>query len=146
MRDINSGGHSSLSYDEFEWALNKVQGSSAGPEVEVGYPLFKNLPLIGKSLLLTIYNGIWNKSNIPNSWKEGLIVPIPKPDKDCQRADSFRLITLLNCIGKILEKMANRRLISLLESQGLLDNRQFAFRPNKSTDHNFFTSALTGKS
>jgi hypothetical protein len=30
--------------------------------------------------------------------------------------------------------MANRRLITLLESQGLLDNRQFAFRPNKSTD------------
>lgn len=30
--------------------------------------------------------------------------------------------------------MVNRRLISLLESQGLLDNRQFAFRPNKSID------------
>lgn len=122
-----------FSYEELEWALHKVRGTSAGPD-DVGYPLLKNLPLIGKSILLTLFNDIWNKGEIPESWKEGIVIPIPKPDKDRNNADSFRPITLLNCIGKILEKMVNRRLMNLMESQGLLDNRQFAFRPDKSTD------------
>lgn len=131
--DNNLEYNSDFSYEELEWALHKVHGTSAGPD-DVGYPLLKNLPLIGKSILLDLFNKIWNNGIIPESWKEGLVIPIPKPDKDRNNADSYRPITLLNCIGKILEKMVNRRLITLLESQGLLDNRQFAFRPNKSTD------------
>lgn len=113
-----------VSYDELEWALKKVQISNAGPFLL----LIRNLPILSN------YNSIWNQGGISDSWKEGLVIPIPKPDKDCQRADSFRPVALHNCIGNILEKMVNRRLISLLESHGLLDNRQFAFRPNKSID------------
>lgn len=122
-----------FSYEELDWALRRVHGSSAGPD-DIGYPLLKNLPLIGKTILLKIYNNIWKKGQLPESWKEGLVIPIPKPNKDKNNADSFRPITLLNCIGKTLEKMVNRRLVSLLESKGLLDNRQFAYRPDKSTD------------
>lgn len=122
-----------FSLAELEWALHRVRGSSAGPD-NIGYPLFKNLPLFGKSFLLSLYNNIWHQGHIPTSWKEGLIIPIPKPDKNKHQADSFRPITLLNCISKIFEKMVNRRLMTLLDSQDLLDNRQFAFRPNKSTD------------
>lgn len=131
--DNNQEYNTDFSFEELEWALQRVHGSSAGPD-DVGYPLLKNLPLIGKTILLTIYNNIWNQGKIPKSWKEGLVIPIPKPDKDKHSVDSFRPITLLNCIGKILEKMVNRRLITLLESKNLLDNRQFAFRPNKSAD------------
>lgn len=60
-----------FSFDELQWALHKVHGSSAGPD-DVGYPLIKNLPLIGKTILLTIFNNIWNQGEIPDSWKEGL--------------------------------------------------------------------------
>lgn len=99
----------------------KESPRSAGPFLL----LIRNLPILSN------YNSIWNQGGISDSWK---VIPIPKPDKDCQRVDSFRPVALLNCIGNILEKMVNRRLISLLESHGLLDNRQFAFRPNKSID------------
>lgn len=105
--DSNAEYNLDVSYDEFEWALKKVQGSSAGPFLL----LIRNLPILSN------YNSIWNQGGIPDSWKEGLVIPIPKPDKDCQRVDNFRPVALLNCIGNILEKMVIRRLISLLESQ-----------------------------
>lgn len=119
--DSNAEYNFDVSYDELEWTLKKVQG---GPFLL----LIRNLPILSN------YNSIWNQGGISDSLKEGLVIPIPKPDKDCQRADSFRPVALHNCIGNILKKMVNRRLISLLESHGLLDNRQFAFRPNKSID------------
>jgi hypothetical protein len=70
-----------FSYEELEWALHRVHGSSAGPD-DVGYPLLKNLHLIGESILLTLFNNIWDQGVIPSSWKEGLIIAIPKPNKN----------------------------------------------------------------
>lgn len=115
--DSNAEYNLDVSYDELEWALKESLWLVCWPFSSFDWE-FAN------------YNIIWNQGGIPDSWKEGLVIPIPKPDKDCQRPDSFRPITLLYCIGQILEKMVNRRLISLLESQSLLDYRQFAFRLN----------------
>lgn len=80
-----------FSHSELNWALNKCKGNSAGPD-EIGYPLLKNLPHIGKTFLLDIMNDIWRKGSIPANWKSSFIVPIPKPDKDHHHPESYRPI------------------------------------------------------
>ena len=43
----------------------------------------------------------------PRAWKEARGVVIPKPNKpDYGVAKAYRVITLLNCLGKVVEKVA----------------------------------------
>ena len=45
-----------------------------------------------------------NKNIIPHTWKLANIVPIPKPNKDIDKGNSYRPISLLSVIANTLEK------------------------------------------
>ena len=45
-----------------------------------------------------------NKNIIPHTWNLANIVPIPKPNKDTDKGNSYRPISLLSVIAKTLEK------------------------------------------
>jgi hypothetical protein len=47
---------------------------------------------------------------IPDSWLKTKVVPILKPTKDPEILDSYRPISLLPCVRKLLEKMLCIRL------------------------------------
>ena len=70
----------------------------------------------------------------PTSWKEAIIIPIPKKGKDRHSKTSYRPISLLSCLGKTMECMVNRRLQHHLEKNGLLPHLQSGFRKNRSTE------------
>lgn len=125
--DVNFG------FSELCWALNKAAGLSEGPD-RIGYPLLKHLPVQAKLILLDIYNDVWNSGIIPTQWKEAIIIPIKKPDKKGTKADEYRPISLTSCVGKILERMINRRLTQEIESNKRLGNTQYAFRPGTGVD------------
>ena len=64
----------------------------------------------------SLYTGI-----IPKPWREMKVVMIPKPGKDHKLAKAWRPINLINCIGKIGEKVVANR----LQEAGLLHTLQF---------------------
>lgn len=113
--------------EELNWALRRGLGKAAGPD-DIGYPLLRRLPLAGRLALLATMNEVWLSGQIPDEWKEGLVIPIPKPGKDKTLTEGYRPITLLSCMGKTLERMVNRRLSTELERQGRIHPRQHAFR------------------
>jgi potassium voltage-gated channel Eag-related subfamily H protein 8 len=43
---------------------------------------------------LSIFNNIWKSCNFPKSWKEAIIIPIPKPGKDHSDPSNYRPIAL----------------------------------------------------
>jgi len=51
-----------------------------------------------------------------------LPLSIPKPGKDHSALGGYRVITMQNTYGKILEKIVAKRLAVHLESKGLLPN------------------------
>ncbi|CAF3767452.1 unnamed protein product [Rotaria magnacalcarata] len=59
-----------------------------------------------------------------------------KPNKDKQHLPSYRPISLLSCLGKLLEKIIKQRLMLGLERRNILPEHQAGFRPRKSTIHN----------
>ncbi|XP_058827538.1 uncharacterized protein LOC131687467 [Topomyia yanbarensis] len=122
-----------FSFSELNWALNKAAGLSEGPD-RIGYPLLNHLPPRAKLILLDIYNGVWSSGVVPAEWKEATVIPIKKPGKEGTEADEYRPISLTSCVGKILERMINRRLIHEIESNNRIGNRQFAFRPGTGVD------------
>jgi len=76
---------------------------------------------------------IWNKEELPEEWKESIIVPIyVKGDKkDC---NNYRGISLLPTTYKILSNILLSRLIAYAEE--VIGDHQCGFRRNRSTtDH-----------
>ena len=58
---------------------------------------------------------------------------LPKPGKDPHEATSYRPISLLPVLSKILEKVIYARLKPIIEKEKLIPDHQFGFRNKHST-------------
>jgi hypothetical protein len=88
-----------------------------------------------RSEIHKLINSIWNKEELPEQWKEPIVVPIyKKGDKtDCS---NYRGISLLSTTYKILSKILLSRLTPYAEE--IIRDHQCGFRRNRSiTDHLF---------
>jgi hypothetical protein len=97
-----------------------------------------NLPILALEQLLRIFNSCFDMSYSPSKWKIAKIIVIPKKDDESDNPANYRPISLLSCIGKILEKVINLRLNDWAETQKLLNCNQSGFRANHSTQENLF--------
>ena len=97
----------------------------------------KHLPDSSLSVLLKkTFDDIWETGNVPKSWKEATIIPIPKPGKDNTNPNNYRPIALTSCICKPLERMINERLVLFLETNNIITEIQCGFWHQRSTnDH-----------
>ncbi|GBP98589.1 Probable RNA-directed DNA polymerase from transposon BS [Eumeta japonica] len=66
------------------------------------------------------------------TWKEAVVIGIPKPGKPRDLPASYRPISLLSVLGKLFEKTLKTRLSDHLIGKGLIINEQFGFKPNHS--------------
>ena len=62
-------------------SLKRSKDSSPGPD-NIHYQILKNLPEVSLKILLDIINRYWDTQTFPESWREALLLPIPKPGKD----------------------------------------------------------------
>ena len=91
---------------ELKTALEKAHDSCPGSD-KVHYQFLKHLPFTSISILLDIFNDVWQSGDFPSSWKEALVIPIPKPGKDSSDPNNYRPIALTSCLCKTLERMVN---------------------------------------
>ena len=120
---------------ELKQSLQRANDSATDLD-QVRYQLLTHRPYSALSVLLKVYNHVWKSGCFPPSWREAVVIPIPKPGKDHSDPGNFRPIALTSCLCKTMEGMINARLMWSLESQGLLSEKQCGFRKNHSTlDH-----------
>ena len=100
-------------------SLKKSNNSSPGPD-QLHYEILRHLPLETLHILLDIINETWKSDTFPESWREALIISIPKPGKNNFNTLYCKPIALTNCICKTVERMVNKRLVWYLENNGLL--------------------------
>ncbi|KAH6579569.1 hypothetical protein BASA61_010158 [Batrachochytrium salamandrivorans] len=86
-----------------------------------------NLDRPGALALLRVANTIFSSAVIPKVWRCATIISIPKKG-DATLASNLRGISLINVGLKILCKMVQARLSSLLESNNVLVPEQGGFR------------------
>jgi hypothetical protein len=100
------------------------------------------LPKLTKTGGETLYSeihrlicSIWNKEELPQQWKESVIVPVyEKGDKtDC---NNYRGISLLSTAYKILSNIVLARLTSYVNE--IIGDHQCGFRHNRSTVDQIF--------
>ena len=112
--------------------LNRVLASkkkrSAAGEDALTYNMLNNLPPEGKEELLGIFNSIWEKGDIPKTFKTAIVIPIVKPDQPEDVPSSYRPIALTSHVGKTLEALVSNRLNKYLETNNILNKNQAGFR------------------
>ena len=121
-----------FSMDEFNQALNNTKNTAAGPD-EISIQLIKQLAPEAKCFLLKLFNDIWTNGSFPTQWRDAIIIPIPKPDKDPQNPINYRPISLTSSICKLMERMVSSRLTWILENREIFAEEQFGFRKHHST-------------
>ena len=84
-------------------------------------------------VLETVYNKCLTEGVFPRRWKRARLVLLRKGDKPLDEPSSYRPLCLLDCLGKLFEKVIDNRLRCYLDEAGGLDDRQFGFRKGKST-------------
>ena len=107
-------------------------GSACGKD-EIYNEMVKILDEDNLSRVLEVFNLSWSTGTSPTCWRTGVIVPIHKSGKPKKEMESYRPVTLLSVLSKMLERLICTRLRFLLESKGLLAHEQAGFRKSKST-------------
>lgn len=106
---------------------------SAGPD-QISNFLIKKLSFSVICRLGGILDAALKLNYFPTSWKTASIIVLPKKANSSDPAH-FRPISMVNCFGKILEKVVKAKLIEEVEKLKLLPDYQFGFRAGHSTIH-----------
>ena len=123
---------------ELHSALSRIKkNSAAGPDKLDGYLTLKSISS-NPEFFLKIYNECLRLECFPSPWKAGHAFAIPKCSlsvhSDVVSPKNFRPITLLNIMGKILERLLLTRLSWKSENNNWLHHNQHGFRPGRSTE------------
>jgi len=110
-------------------ALARTYNKSAPGPDGIGYQLIKRvLDLKPDSELIREVAGNLIIGKIPKEWQHSKVVMDPKLWKDDSKTKNWRPINLINCIGKLGEKVVAGR----LQESGLLHRHQFGLFKGRS--------------
>ena len=85
--------------------------------------------------ITSIINRALQEGKFPKHWKIGIVKVLYKGlGKDPQAPKSYRPLTLLPVLGKVFEKLLNKRILNVLEGQSKLHERQYGFRVGRGTE------------
>ena len=111
--------------------LAKCRNSTSPGEDTIPYVALKNLPEAGLKALTDLYNTCLRRGYFPRQWKHAIGTMIPKPLKPKNSATSYRPISLLNCLGKVFEKVIATRIQEFADDTDLINTWQRAYQPQK---------------
>lgn len=82
-----------------------------------------------------LFNACLKWGIFPKVWKVGALRALLKgEDKDETNPKSYRPICLLSVVGKLFERLLNKRLFATALAPGKISDRQFGFMPGKSVE------------
>lgn len=110
--------------------LKKAPGSDLIPNI-----VLKNLTRKGVAALTKIFNACISLGYFPYCWKKAEIIVFHKPNKPKNSTSSYRPISLLPTMSKLLEKIIQKRLFRYVDSAQVILPHQFGFQPKHSTLH-----------
>lgn len=133
ITDNNLSINTEIKKWEVELALADLKNNkSPGPD-NIPFEFLKHLPDEAIKTLTEIFNYIWSNKQYPDQWREIEIIPLPKANKTRTDPKNYRPIALTNTIGKLFEKIINKRLVWYLEKNNILNKYQCGFRANRGT-------------
>lgn len=118
---------------ELRTAASRLRNKIAPGIDGIPNEVVKTIVALNPNDLLSVYNTCLAECTFPSTWKIGRLVLLRKGDKPLGDPTSYRPLCLLDCLGKLFEKILDSRLRHHLDDTGGLDERQFGFRKGRST-------------
>ncbi|CAF1019683.1 unnamed protein product, partial [Brachionus calyciflorus] len=122
-----------ISTDELIDAISKINTKASTGFDMISNKTIKNLPFKTLKSIHSLFNFSLKLGYIPQNWKKAKIIMLYKKNKPSNLASSYRPISLLSCLGKLLEKIVNTKLQNWIETNKLLPECQAGFISNRST-------------
>jgi len=97
----------------------------------------KLLKLAGNAIvqsLTKLINKSLSLSKFPKCWKEANVIPLHKKG-DKSDTNNYRPVSLLSCVGKVMEKIVFKNVFNYVRDRELLSPHQSGFRPGDSSIH-----------
>lgn len=88
----------------------------------------KNLSRRAIQMFVGMINGMFRLNYFPEKWKIAKVLAFPKPNKPPELPSSYRPISLLSSLSKIVERICAIHFKRLLNEKNVLPNEQFGFR------------------
>ena len=120
-----------ITMKDIEAAIKQLKCKKAPGPDGVTNDMIKHLGPAAKKTLLELLNKSWKNGTVPALWKKPPSSQSIKKAKTRKTQNSFRPISLLSCLGKLLERVINRRLLSFLEERKILSPTQTGYRKQK---------------
>ena len=108
--------------------LSKASGPDCIPVV-----VLKNCEPEIPYILAELFNKCLKESCFPDCWKVSSVVSVFKNFGERSTAKNYRPVSLLSVVSKVIEKLANIRIVDHLEKCGLFSDFQYGVRSSRST-------------
>ena len=113
---------------EFSAALASC-GARTSPGLDgIEYPVVTRLSSFSLEFLLAVYNRMFRDSSFPESWRNTLVVFIPKTG-----TGKFRPISLTSALCKLFERLVQRRVEHMAEHGDWIPSNHYGFRRGRSS-------------
>ncbi|KAL1115009.1 hypothetical protein AAG570_007832 [Ranatra chinensis] len=109
---------------------NKSPGSDGIPNTVLEH--FTRKALVK---LTNITNAILKHAHYPTHWKTATVIALPKPGKPTTEPSSYRPISLLSSLAKVVDRIILNRLTDVGDKMRIIPDNQFGFRRNHATIH-----------
>ncbi|XP_071579351.1 uncharacterized protein [Temnothorax nylanderi] len=117
--------------EELKRALEMIRRNSAPGRDGIEYKMLKDMTEEMEATLLSICNEVWTTDWFPEDWRKYQTMFIDKAGKE-----KVRPIALSSCVGKVMERMVNERLVWWAEHDDKLAKDQNGFRRGRSCAEN----------
>lgn len=126
-----------ITEEELRTAARQLKMNTAPGLDRVPNEVLKVITDARPQILLQLYNRCLVEGIFPCRWKRARLVLIKKGDRPPNEPTSYRPLCLLDCTGKLFEKVIDNRLRVALENEdgNGLSESQFGFRKGRSTIH-----------
>ena len=108
-----------ITENEIQSCINRLKNHKAPGPDNILNEYIKISTDILMPIYLKIFNMIFSTGLFPDTWSQGLIIPIHKKG-DKMNTDNYRGITLLSCFGKLFTSIINDRITKFVEDENIL--------------------------
>ena len=122
-----------ISDDDLCITLGNMKKSSSVDSTGFSMALFQKFFFGLRHVLRDIINSSLITGIVPDAWKHGIVVPLPKGGTTTDPAN-WRPVTTLPAISKIVERIVHNQLSSYFTDACLLSSAQHGYRRNHSTE------------
>ncbi|KAM0734035.1 putative RNA-directed DNA polymerase from transposon X-element [Formica fusca] len=122
-----------ISPKEINNIIKKLPSLKAPGKDGIQNIVLKNISRKALVQLMYITNAIIKLGYFPQEWKKAIVIPILKPRKDPTKPSSYRPISLLSSISKVVEKVILNKIRKHEAQNNITIDEQFGFREKHNT-------------